>query len=210
MAEREWFIVGRWEEFEAEGRANLLRILGISAFYAVELVNYYGLNLGVLQMPAVVDRSFHLAVTALAGAWALVVVGVFLCRQFRVFPSFLKFLSTGCDLLFLTSVLTVADGPRSPLIIGYFVVLGLAALRFNLWLIWFTTIGSAAGYLFLLGYARWFTDRDIRVPRYHQVVFLLGVVLTGIVLGQVVRRVRRMAEDYARRINGTRGGGTSQ
>ena len=31
--DREWFIVGRWQEYEGEARANLLRIAGIGAFY---------------------------------------------------------------------------------------------------------------------------------------------------------------------------------
>src|SRR5262249_16238973 len=146
--ERQWFIVGRWQEFEGEGRANLLRILGIGAFYAVELINYHGLHLGFLEMPAIVDRPFHLAVTALAVAWVMVSLGVFLCLQQRFFPSSLKFISTGCDILLLTSVLTVADGPRSPLVVGYFPLLALAALRFSLPLVWFTTVGSMAGYLF--------------------------------------------------------------
>src|SRR6516165_11728851 len=68
-AEREWYIVGRWEEFEGEGRANLLRLIGVCAFYAVELINYHGLNLGFLQMAPVVDRAFHLAATMLTVAW---------------------------------------------------------------------------------------------------------------------------------------------
>jgi len=206
-ADREWYIVGRWEEFEGEGRANLLRIIGITAFYLVESVNYVGLNLGFLEMPQVVDSSFHWTVTALVVVWAMVAVGVFLCRTLRVFPASIKFISTVCDLLLLTSILTCSSGPRSPLLAGYFVILALAALRFSLPLIWLATAGAAAGYLFLLGYARWISEADIRVPRYHQMLFLLAVVLTGVVLGQVIRRVRRLAEDYARRIERTRGSG---
>jgi hypothetical protein len=57
-----------------------------------------------------------------------------------------------------------------------------------------------AGYLALLGYAKWFADRDLRVPRYHQIILLLALALTGVVLGQVIRRVRRIAEEYAARI----------
>ena len=37
--DRQWFIVGRWQEYEGEGRANLLRIAGIGAFYCIELAN---------------------------------------------------------------------------------------------------------------------------------------------------------------------------
>src|SRR3954471_15771996 len=89
--EREWFIAGRWEEFEGEGRANLLRVIGLTAFYAVELANYHGLDLGVLHWPAVVERPFHLAVTLLTVAWAMLCLAVLACRRQRIFPASLKF-----------------------------------------------------------------------------------------------------------------------
>jgi len=206
-ADRQWFIVGRWQQFEGEARANVLRILGIAAFYIVELVNFYGLRIGFLEMPKVedVDLPYHQAVTALAVAWTALALGVLLCLRERVFPASLKFLSTGCDIVFLTGILVVSDGPKSPLVVGYLLLIVLSTLRFNLPLVWFTTIGCAGGYLFLLGYARWFTDREIRVPRYHQAIFLLALALTGIVLGQVIRRVRRMAKDYAARLEQRKG-----
>jgi len=210
-AEREWYIVGRWEEFEGEWRANLLRLIGVCAFYAVELINYHGLNLGFLQMAPVVDRAFHLAATMLTVAWAMVCLGVLVCRQQGIFPFWLKFISTGCDLLLLTTILTLADGPRSPLVVVYFLVIVLACLRFSLRLIWFATAGAVAGYLFLLGFARWgsipgWEKSDMTLPRYYQVIFVLALVLTGIILGQVIRRVRGLAEFYAKRLKDTRGG----
>ena len=189
--DRQWFIVGRWQEYEGEGRANLLRIAGIGVFYGIELVNYY---------TGVVDRPFHQAVTALAFAWAMAGLGVHFCLGQRVFPAALKFLSSAVDVVLLTAILMLADGPKSPLVVAYFLLIVLATLRFSLRLIWFTSGGSMLAYLFLLGYAKWFTERDLHVPRYHQVIFLLALALTGIVLGQVIRRVRKMACEYAARI----------
>ena len=55
--DRQWYIVGRWQEFEGEGCTNLIRIAGIAAFYIVELINYYGLKLGPLSMPRISDCS---------------------------------------------------------------------------------------------------------------------------------------------------------
>lgn len=203
--ERHWFIVGRWQEFEGEARANLLRILGIGAFYAIELLNYRGLRLGALELPKLqgVDERFHQAVTALAVAWTLVGLGVLVCLRARVFPAALKFVSTACDVVLLSAVLTLADGPRSPLLVGYFLIVALSGLRFSLRLVWFATLGSMLGYLYVLGYARWFADpaRHLRVERYQQLIFLLALALSGIVLGQVIRRVRRMAEEFAARVS---------
>jgi len=125
--------------------------------------------------------------------------GVLLCRQQRIFPAWLKYLSTGCELVLLTSILTLADGPRSPLLIAYFLVIALASLRFSLHLIWFATAGSIGGYLLLLGFARWgsipgWDKPDMTVPRYYQIIFVLALVLMGVVLGQVIRRVRRLTK----------------
>jgi hypothetical protein len=196
-ADREWFIVGRWEEYEGEGRANLLRLVGVTVFYAVELYNYH-------QDPPVVSRAFHLAATVLTLAWGLVCLGVLLCRRQGVFPFWLKFISTGCDLVLLTTVLTLGDGPRSPLVAVYFLVIALAGLRFSLRLIWFATAGAVAGYVFLLGFALWgsipgWARSDTTVPRSTQIITVLALVLAGVVLGQVIRRVRGLAELYARR-----------
>jgi len=205
VLDRQWFIVGRWQEYEGEARANLLRAIGLAAFYAVELINYNGLRLGFLEMPQVVERPFHLAVTVLVLAWAMVVLGVLWCRKQGVFPASLKFVSTGCDLVLLTTIMALGDGPRSPLLVVYFLILALAALRFSLPLLWFATGGSLVAYLVLLGHARWFAATDLQaheqtVPRFHQLIVVLGLTLTGVVLGQVVRRVRYLAEDYAQRV----------
>src|ERR1700720_2838791 len=102
--DRAWYIVGRWREYQGEGRANLLRIVGIAAFYSVELANYRGFRLGFFEMPRLesVDRPFHLAVTALAVAWTMTALAVQICLGRRVFPASLKFLSTGADIVFLT------------------------------------------------------------------------------------------------------------
>ena len=145
------------------------------------------------------DRPFHLTVTALAVAWLMTALVVQICLASQVFPSSLKFLSTAADLTLMTCVLGVSNGPRSPLVVGYFLIVALAALRFSLPLVRFATIGGMLGYLALLGYARWYATRDMRVPRYHELIFLLALGLTGVTIGQMLRRVRSMAVEYAAR-----------
>jgi hypothetical protein len=67
--------------------------------------------------------------------------------------------------------------------------------------VWFATTGAALGYLVLLDYAVRYPERNLRVERYQQVMFLLALVLCGVVVGQVLRRVRRLADEYVRRLN---------
>jgi hypothetical protein len=200
-ADRQWFIIGRWQEYEGEARANLLRIIGIGAFYAIELLNYRGLSVGPINIPAGVSREFHTVVTALAVAWTMVALATLVCLRIQIFPAWLKYVTTGADIVLLTMILMVADGPRSPLVVGYFLLIVLSGIRFQRRLIWCSTIGCMAGYLFLCGYARWFAEgREISVPQYQQLILLTALALTGITLGQVVRRVRGLADEFARRM----------
>jgi hypothetical protein len=201
-----WFIVSRWQQYDAESRANMLRAIGIGAFYAIELINVQGVRIGGLELPAVagVAGDFHAAVTALAVAWTMLALGTQLCLRRHIFPAVLKYVTSTLDVVLLTAILAVADGPRSPLLIGYPLLVALAGLRFSLPLVRWTTAASAGGYIGLLGYVRWFSERDLAVPRYQQVTFLLGIVLTGVVVGQIVRQAHRMAEQFAARTSAVR------
>ena len=202
-ADRSWFIVGRWQEYEGEACANLLRIISIGAFYIIELINYHGLHLGILDMPQIRNEAFHRSITALAVSWTLLCLAMLLCLRRQIFPSWLKFASTLADIVLLTGVLMIANGQHSPMVVGYFLVIAVAALRFSLRLIWLATAGSAAGYLFILGYDRWYRPPGVLpLERFEQLIMLVAIVLTGIVLGQMVRRVRGMAEEYSQRMAG--------
>lgn len=198
-------VLRRWQEYDGEYRTAVLRLLGIAAFYAVQLATYHGFTLGPLELErrADITREFHVAVTALAVAWTMAGIGVLLCLRNRIFPVWLKFASTAVDLALLTAVLMLADGPSSPLIVANFVIVAFSALRFSLPLVRFSTIGALCCYLFLNGFARWFTERDIGVPRYHQLIVLIALGLTGIVLGQIVRGTLRL-------MSSTEEGGTDE
>lgn len=198
--DRQWFIVGRWQEYEGEGRANLLRIVAIGLFYIVQLIHFYGFSDRTEQTVA-----FHEAATALAVAWSLVAMAILLCLRQHIFPAVLKFVSTGCDIVLLTALAAQGGKAQSPLVMVYFVIIALAAVRFSLRLIWCATFGCMLAYLALVGMTdpTWF-DKVHTVPVVEQLVTLLGLALTGIMLGQVIRRVRSLAEDYARRLEATR------
>lgn len=215
--ERDWFVAQRWQAYDAESRANLLRIVAIGAFYLLHLWTYFSSQgrlpkLGFWQFAEAgeINRQFHVLVTLIAVAWAMLALGILLALQQRIFPRWLPYFSTACDIVLLTSVICLGGAARSPLVVGYFLILILAALRLSLPLVWFSTAGSALAYLAVLGAAKW-PDRlgitkligetadELRVPRYHQAITLLAIVLAGVMLGQIVRRVRRLAMELAER-----------
>lgn len=100
----------------------------------------------------------------------------------------------------LTFLAHLGRGPESPLVLGLFVVIALAGLRFSLGLIGFATVACMLAYLGLVG-ARdphWF-DSDHAVPPTQQVITLICLALLGIVQGQIARRLKIVAEYYAQR-----------
>ncbi len=202
-----WQITQRWQQYAGEARANLLRIVAVGTFYLIHLWNYFSSqgklpDWGLLQLAeaGTIDRRFHVMVTLLALAWIMLAAGVHLSLRDRVFPRWLPTVTTLCDVLFLTSVLCISSGPRSPLVAGYFLILAVAALRFSLPLVRVATVAAVAGYLAVLGCAKWppsfglSPDADYTVPRFHQLVTIAALTLTGIILGQVVRRVKTLMQ----------------
>jgi len=194
--QRQWFIVGRWQEYDGESRANLLRMGAVGAFYIVELLRFY-----VFERAAPEQLPFHRQATMIAVAWTIVALAVLFFLRLRIFPAALKYASTACDVLLLTALAALAGGPFTALVLGYFLILSLAALRFSLGLVWFATIASMLGYESLVGLVdkKWF-DADHAVSPATQLVTQLSIGLTGVVIGQVVRRVKGMAEEYAQRL----------
>jgi len=199
--DRSWFITSRRQDYQGEERANVLRIVTVTAFYLIELANDHGVNLGFIQIPKIHDQAFHQAVTAVALAWMILALGVYLCLRWQMLPARMKYLTTILDIVLLTVLLMIANGPRSPMVVGYFLILAMATLRFRLPLIWCATLGAVAGYVWLLGWAVWIEGaRDVRVPRYHQLIVLTALSLCGIIQGQVIRRVHLLAVEYAKRL----------
>ena len=130
--DRPWFITSRWQDYQGEERANVLRIVAVTAFYLIELANDHGVNLGFIQIPKIHDQAFHQAVTAVALAWVILALGVHLCLRWQILPAGMKYLTTILDIVLLTVLLMVANGPRSPMVVGYFLILSMATLRFRL------------------------------------------------------------------------------
>lgn len=200
-----WFAATRWQQLDGEYRANYLRILSVVAFYVVHAVQYYQL-FGVNDPSTPIERVFHISATVIALIWLLAALAIDVTLRQRIFPAAMPFATTAMDLVLLTSVVYLGGGQQSPLILGYLVIQVFAAIRFDLLLVRWATGGAIFAYLYLLAAGRWpelFGGRTIGlVPRHAQLMTLLAIVVTGIALGQLIRRFRGMAEYYARRCSG--------
>jgi hypothetical protein len=188
-------------EGETEARINLIRSASIALLYGVHLVHYVSGGLaGAFDSAnaSVLARQVHLSATVIVMGWLMVAAGVHLALVQRVSSRWIGSMSTVCDLVFLTSALIVSTGPSGALVAGYFLIIMLSGLRHRLPLVWLATAGSIVGYLVVLGFAKWaggwFRLLGIEtVPRYHQVMTGVAMVLAGVIAGQYVRRFLALA-----------------
>jgi hypothetical protein len=200
-----WYVATRWQQLDGEYRANYLRTLSVVTFYGIHLTHHYQ-PLGVLSAAVAPDQMFHAAATLIATGWLVMALAIELSLRQHLFPAWLPYLTTAADLVLLTSLLALGGGQQSPLVLGYLLIVVLAAVRFHLRLIRGAAAGSLSAYLFLMAMGRWpgwFGGWQIGViPRYAQLMTLLAIGITGIMLGQLVRRARVTARYYAQRRRG--------
>src|SRR5205823_1952374 len=97
-----WPAARRIEEWAGEIRVNRIRLIAIAVFYARHLVDVY------MRHDPVQSGRYHLAVTAIVVAWAIAAVVLHQLLVRRRVPPWLKFFSTGFDLLMLTLIGVVA------------------------------------------------------------------------------------------------------
>lgn len=193
--DRSWYIVERWQEYAGEGRANLLRVLALLIFYAVQWYQF-----AVVDVGSDASRVFHRQATLIVVAWLFVCLAVLLCLQRQIFPPMVKYLSTLADVLLLTLLAHLAGGPSSPIIQIYYLIIAMAALRFSVPLVWFSALACVGGYWGVVGLSDdvWF-DENHATPVIPQIVTIACLGLAGIITGQVVRVTRALANEFAAR-----------
>ncbi len=185
-----WHVTRRLLEFRGEERANLLRLVGLVAFYGQHLLNRYGLGVSGIS------DNFHAAITALAVAWAAAAAAVLLTLRNRIMPPSLKFIITGVDVLLLTSVLLIADGPQSPVVSVYFLLIALAGLRGSGALVWSATGGALLGYGVIVGQAM-LSREALMPPTHHVLTTALALGMAGVITAQITGAIRAAAGTYA-------------
>ena len=198
---KSWHIACRWQEFEGEMRSAVLRSILVVAFYSIQLIHYL-----TLEAVRDTDRIFHRQVTFAAIAWLFLSMSVLIALRGGFMPPLLKYIATGIDLGLVTLLAWLSHGPSSPLVLALFLVLAIASVRFRIGLIWFATLGAMACYMILVGSVDggWF-DANHNTPVLTQAITLCALASTGIVLGQIVRAARKMADAFLERAEQMKG-----
>lgn len=166
------------------------RLGALGLFYGIEMFNYF---------TGVVDRDFHGKVSLVVGLWAAASIA---CQQLLdnrrwSFPA--RFVWGTLDSLALLTVLLIADGAASSLVIGYPLIIVGSALWFRVRFVWFMTLLS------LLSYGVLVIDFYFRRPELHKVmdagynrhvIFAIGLLILGVIVSYLVQRLRILSSFY--------------
>ncbi len=171
-----------------------LRLGALAVFYLVEVVNY------LLGAPGV-DWTFHWKITGLLGAW---VAGCWGCqwlldRQRWSIPA--RFVWGGLDSVILFSILWIADGAASPLVVGYPLLIVGSAFWFRVRFVWFMTITSLLSYgVLVVDFYLWRHIDEPFDPAFDRhLIFAVGLALLGLAVAYLVYRVRVLSSFYGQR-----------
>ena len=130
---------GHWLAAAADVRANLVRMIAILGFYTIHLINVYLPGMGDTLVKAngesAVAPSVHLIVSMIVFAWLMQALGVHLATMTKPFSRKIALAITCGDSVWLTAALCFSTGAAGPMVAGYFLIIGLAALRLELQLI---------------------------------------------------------------------------
>ena len=198
------YITDRWLEYEGELRAGLLRVVLISCFYVLELFTF--LSAAQVDQAA---QQFHRQATYLSAAWVLVSLAALVAIARQYLPAWLKYVTSGLDIVLLTAVAWFGSGAASPLVCLYLLLVVMSGLRGSLKLIWFTTILALLAYVGLLllpvpplgdGGAVDGAMKRLALPikPIAVMVVALGIAAAGVVTGQLVRMLKQIVSEVGR------------
>jgi hypothetical protein len=190
-----WHATQRIESWAGEVRVNMIRMIGIALFYGRHFFD-------VMLNPGAVDQAYHHRVTAVAVIWAVAAMALhWLLVRRRYCPPTLHYATIAFDAFMIALLCTIAGGPRTPLMLLFFPLIAMAPLRLSLPVVYASTVAAAGGYLIVVAYYAWYeigieryySTPHLRIPRSEQAIYVLAMIVTGLLAGQMVRQARRIA-----------------
>lgn len=183
---------------DGEARINLLRVLAVTLFYVVHLVNrsMVGMSGGpTLDLDGLQVPIFDTAATALTIAWAGMSGAVLILLRTTWFRRAAGTTAAIADVVFLCVLLLLGNGPTSPLVFVLFLPIAASGLRGQRVAVWLTTVACLAAYGTTVAYATY--RPEFMPPRYHILVVAVALGMMGVVVDLVVGAFWRAMSAHA-------------
>jgi len=181
--ERNWFVFQRISEIQAAKRINVFRAIAVIVFFGIVVFRFAN------SEKTDADYSYIFRSGRICGIWMMLVAAIAIGLYRRTLPNVIKFLTTICDTVLLTSVAGIGQNAESTLVVVYFIIIACSFLRFSKLLIFFTTAICVVAYLVLV----------FKTPTYWEGAFpyvevfrmVAGLIGMGIIGGQLCRSCRK-------------------
>jgi eukaryotic-like serine/threonine-protein kinase len=186
-----------WERLQRWGRREpaLSYRLGIVAAGALVVQVNYGVSEGLISPPE------HLRIMGVIAAWALTCIVCQRLMKLGAWESRMPYLWAVTDVLFLTTLLILAQPGKSlgPILIGYPLLVVASGLWFEVRLVWLMTTLCCLAYL-LVNKLRDVPLEAVGQPPAHY-PYIYAVVLCGIgyIVAYQVERIRALSRYFERR-----------
>jgi len=179
----------RREAWAADRRSNAIRLGAVGVFTVNEFINYHVLH--------VVDLRFHVGSLLIVGIWVLSSILFTILLREHIWPRQISYVIMSTDVLLLTWLLLLADGPKSPLVVLYFLIIAMSGTRVDPRVCLFTAGAAAFGYGAVLQFTK-LQRPEFLVPPYHAVIVALALLLTGVVMAHLVGRALSLLDGAMR------------
>lgn len=181
----------RRETWNGDRKANFIRVCALAFFALNEFFNFHVLH--------IVDRRFHVGSLLVLFLWFLASILFDLVLKKHWFPTGSSYLPPAVDALLLTWLLFLGDGPRSPLVTVYFLIIALSGLRLSPKIVHYTGAVCAVGFLTSWDFAK-HQRPEMLVPVYHLVIVVVSLVLCAFIVASLLRRVFALMESFPKSI----------
>lgn len=182
---------------EAEARINLLRLVGVAVFFTLHVVNraFVGLDAGrVVDLGGTKVPVFDTVAISVAVAWAGAAGAVLLLLRTRFVSRVVGPMVTLADVLFLSILVLVGNGPTSPMLYAFPLVIAVTGLRGRSADVWLATVATTAAYGLAIGAALRFHP-SFMPPTHHILFVVASLGLMGLVTDLGVGSTWRLVED---------------
>lgn len=140
----DWDAFQRIQEVKSASRINLIRVVSVLLFFSILTILY-------LNSERSAEQTKHwLSSARVCGIWLVVFGLVVVAVKRRNVPPVLKYATSFCDVVLLTTIAAVGAKAESTLVIVFFIISASTFLRFSSRLILLTTTLCVGAYLGLV------------------------------------------------------------
>jgi len=169
----------RRETWRGDVKGNNIRFIALILFTINELVNFHFFH--------IIEPRLHFLSLFVLLIWFVAAVDFHFILNRHWIPKWASYLMPTVDLLLLSWLLYFLDGPKSPLVSIYFLIIALAAIRFNPLVVLYTGLFACLSYGGIVFLSQSSNPQNM-VPAYHSIILVLSLFLMGLIESHVVGR----------------------